>query len=299
MRIGVDFGGTNIKAAIVNHAAVIRHVSVPTNAGAGPQAVLQALAGALAQLSAGNLPVGVAIPGEVNDAGVCFKLPNVPGFEHFPLRAELQSRLGCPVAIENDATAAALAERLFGWGEHYRSFLLVTLGTGIGGGLVLDGNLRRGHGGFAGEIGHVLVDSSPTAWPCGCGRSGCMEAYAGTRGLLRHYASLAGNQSGRGKDSGDLRAIFEAQDPHSQAMMSFLGQALGSGLASLNNALDLDALVFTGGVAGVFDRLEPHIRLALRQRSYSQPQAEVAMLASKLGEHAGVIGAAWLPQPGK
>lgn len=292
MRIGVDFGGTNIKAAIVDNAAVSRHVSVPTNAQAGPKAVLTALADAVARLAARAEHVGVAIPGEVDDAGVCFKLPNVPGFDQFPLRDELQARLGCPVAIENDATAAALAERLFGWGNQYRSFLLVTLGTGIGGGLVLDGNLRRGRGGFAGEIGHVLVDSSPAAWPCGCGRIGCMEAYAGTRGLQRHYAALGGK-------AGDVRAMLDPADPHAHALLAFLGQALGSGLASLNNALDLDALVFTGGVAGVFDRLLPHIRSTLRQRSYSEPLGNVPMVASKLGEHAGVIGAAWLPRPAR
>jgi len=287
MRIGVDFGGTNIKAALVDQANVHAHVSVPTNSGAGPEAVLDALAGAVKQLGASAATVGVAIPGEVDETGHCYRLPNVPGFDNYPMRAGLQSRLGCKVNIENDATAAALAERLFGWGTQFRSFLLVTLGTGIGGGLVLDGNIRRGRGGFAGEIGHVLVDSSAQAWSCGCGLKGCMEAYAGAKGLLRQDAEHGGHAT-------EVRQIVDAGGDRAQRLFEFLGQALGTGLARLNNALDLDALVFTGGVAGSFAAIEPHLRAHFAAHSYSLPMADIAMEVSRLGEHAGVIGAAWL-----
>lgn len=290
MRIGVDFGASNIKAAIVDKAEVLKHESVATNADDGPASVLDALASLVARLGVKADTVGVAIPGEVDYAGVCYRLPNVPGFEKYPLRTELVRRLGCPVAIENDATAAALAELRFGWGMQYRSFLLITLGTGIGGGLVLNGGLRRGRGGFAGEIGHVLVDSAPDAWPCGCGRSGCMESYAGAKGLLRKYRELGG-------EAADVHAIVKAGGFAATQVLDLLGWALGAGLASLNNALDLDALVFTGGVANSFPKFETMLREAFRVRSFSSPQAEIPMVLSRLGEHAGVIGAAWLPEP--
>jgi glucokinase len=249
--------------------------------------VLDALAGAVNQLGTSAATVGVAIPGEVDEAGHCYRLPNVPGFDNYPMRAGLQSRLGCNVNIENDATAAALAERLFGWGTQFRSFLLVTLGTGIGGGLVLDGNIRRGRGGFAGEIGHVLVESSAQAWSCGCGLKGCMEAYAGAKGLLRQDAEHGGHAT-------EVRQIVDAGGDRAQRLFEFLGQALGTGLARLNNALDLDALVFTGGVAGSFAAIEPHLRAHFAAHTYSLPMADIAMEVSRLGEHAGVIGAAWL-----
>lgn len=287
MRIGVDFGGTFIKAALVEEANVRAHASVPTDAEAGPEAVLDNLAQAVRKLGTKAETVGVAIPGEVDDRGICYRLPNVPGFADYPMRAQLEKRLGCAVSIENDATAAALAERLFGWGTQFRSFLLVTLGTGIGGGLVLDGNVRRGRGGFAGEIGHVLVDSSPGAWECGCGLKGCMEAYAGAKGLLRHDSEKGGNAT-------EIREIVDAGGARAERLFEFLGRALGTGLARLNNALDLDALVFTGGVSGSFAAIEPRLRAHFVAHSYAQPMGSIPMEVSKLGEHAGVIGAAWL-----
>lgn len=191
------------------------------------------------------------------------------------------------MSIENDATAAALAEQRYGWGTEYSSFLLVTLGTGVGGGLVLDGRLRRGRGGFAGEIGHVLVDSTGDAWPCGCGLKGCLEAYAGTRGLLRQDREQGGAAT-------EVREIVEAGGGRAMRLFEFLGRALGAGLARLNNALDLDALVFAGGVSGSFAQFEPALRECFRANSYAGPMSDIPMVISRLGEQAGVIGAAWL-----
>jgi len=282
MPIGIDWGGTCIKAAIVDGANVrgFARVDTPT----GTTAILDAIAGLVRVLGATD-SIGLAIPGEVRDDGRCWRLPNVPGFEDVNIAAELTQRTGLPVGVENDATAAALAERLYGWGNSYRSFLLVTLGTGIGGGLVLDGTLRRGRSGFAGEIGHVLVNSTPDAWLCGCGKRGCMEAYAGTAGLLRAHGGKASS----------IKQIADAGGDAAEALWRHMGQALGSGLGSINNTLDLDAIVFSGGVANSLERIEPHIRRALAERVFAPPLAEIPLVVSKLGEHAGVIGAAHLP----
>ncbi|MCB9932181.1 MAG: ROK family protein [Planctomycetes bacterium] len=286
MPIGIDWGGTSIKAAIVDGAAVRGFARVET--GGEPAAILDAIAGLVRVLDPRAESIGVAIPGEVRPDGRCWRLPNVPGFEDVNIAAELHARLGLPIGVENDATAAALAERLYGWGNQYGSFLLVTLGTGIGGGLVLDGHVRRGTNGFAGEIGHVLVECGEQAWTCGCGKRGCMEAYAGTAGLLRRYAES-------GKQAGSIKEIADADDAGTQAVWQQLGWALGTGLGVINNVLDLDAIVFTGGVANSLSRFETLIRNAMHARAFAPPLAQLPLLTSRLGEHAGVIGAAHLP----
>lgn len=292
MAIGIDWGGTNIKGAVVDGANVRASASVDTRHDAAPDAVLDDIAALVKQLDARPESVGVAIPGEVRDDGRCWRLPNIPGFENVNIAGELEKRLACPVGVENDATAAALAERLYGWGNIYRSFLLVTLGTGVGGGVVLDGHVRRGTFGFAGEIGHVIVSTAPDGWPCGCGRTGCMEAYAGKAGLLRRYGEF-------GLQAENVKEIAATEGEAADAVFKLLGESLGTGLAQINNVLDLDAIVFTGGVSGSFERIEPHIRKALKARAFVPPLAELPLLVSKLSTHAGVIGAAHLPAGGK
>ncbi|MEE9312407.1 MAG: ROK family protein [Planctomycetota bacterium] len=285
MQIGVDWGGTSIKLAIIDGRNVSSFISRPTTG--TPEQILDTIASAVKELAVKPDRVGLAIPGEVKASGECWRLPNVPGFEGVNIGAELTKRLGCPVAVENDANAAALAERLFGWGIQYRCMLLVTLGTGVGGGFVLDGNIRRGRGGFAGEIGHFVIDYSENARDCGCGNRGCLEAYAGSDGLLALEHSLGGSAD-------SIKQAFVG--PHVDAVLKQLGSSLGKALASINNTLDLDAIVFTGGVAGSLDRFIDYIKHEMNCRSFSDSQSEVFMLSSQLGEHAGVIGAANLPQ---
>jgi glucokinase len=291
MKIGIDWGGTGIKGAIVEGANVRNHATAETRVDAGPAAILDDIAALVKRVAPAPQGVGVAIPGEVRADGRCWRLPNVPGFEDVNIAAELHKRIGCEVTVENDAIAAALAERLYGWGNKYRSFLLVTLGTGIGGGVVLDGNVRRGAGGFAGEIGHVLVNSDPQAWPCGCGRTGCMEAYAGSAALLRKFKEAGGSAS-------NVRQIAESPGPAADAVWQMMGQALGTGLATINSTLDLDAIVFAGGVSNSFQLVEPHIRQAMKSRAFAPPLANLPLLVTQLGDHAGVIGAAHLPFAG-
>jgi glucokinase len=282
MAIGVDWGGTTIKAAVVDGA----NAGVILERDTKPHSALADIAAMILELGGGA--AGIAIPGEVRQDGRCWRLPNVPGFDNVNIAAEISRATGAAVAVENDATAAALAERLFGWGNTYRSFLLVTLGTGVGGGVVLDGHVRRGAGGFAGEIGHVIVDTSPDAWPCGCGRLGCMEAYAGKAGLLRRFGQMGGAAT-------EVRQIAELGYDAANEVWKQLGWALGTGLAQINNVLDLDALVFTGGVSGSFALFEKHLREAMRARVFAPPLAELPLLVSRLDGHAGLIGAAHLP----
>ncbi|MBW2272273.1 MAG: ROK family protein [Deltaproteobacteria bacterium] len=292
----MDFGGTRIKVAVVEGAVIERSADLETQSGAGPGEILDAIADQVRALAPGPEAVGLAIPGEVDSSGKIWRLPNVPGFAGVAMARELRERLGCPIVVENDGTAAALAEALFGHGREHPSFMMLTLGTGIGGGLVLDGNPHRGAHGFAAEVGHVSIERGaiePGAdpWQCGCGRYGCMEAYAGTAGLLRRFAELGGQaneireiaeSARRGEDAG--RLVFEG-----------MGEALGLGITTMQNLLDLDAFVFTGGVSRSFDLIEPALRRTLRDHGFAQILSEVPLLLSGLEDRAGVIGAAHLP----
>lgn len=289
--IGVDFGGTSIKAGIVEEGRVVRSTETPTPRGAPADTVLDAIASAVLELDSNPESVGVAIPGEVDPAGRCWGLPNVPGFKGIALGKGLSDRLRCPVAVENDATTAALGEYLYGHGARYPSFLMITLGTGIGGGLVIGGQLYPGGNGFAGEIGHVNIEADPDAPLCGCGKTGCLETYAGTAALLRKF------QQEGGSIVEDVLPIAESARRGEEAgLMTFemMGRALGRGLANIQNVLDLNALVFTGGISRSFDLIEPEVRNGLRKFCFAEPPAEVPLVVSEMGAAAGVVGAAHL-----
>src|SRR5690606_31271007 len=290
--IGVDFGGTAIKAGIVQHGKIIKSTECPTPKSGNPDDVLDAIARLVLELDSNPKAVGVAIPGEVDPTGRCWGLPNVPGFKGVQLGKGLSDRLRCPVAVENDATTAALGEYLYGHGTRYPSFLMITLGTGIGGGLVIGGQLYPGSNGFAGEIGHINIDPSPEAPQCGCGKAGCMETYAGTAALLRKYAELGG-QATEIREIADAARRGEAAGAQTFEMM---GEALGRGLATIQNVLDLNALIFSGGISSSFDLIEPSLRTALRRHSFAEPPAEVPLVVSELGPTAGVVGAAHLTE---
>jgi glucokinase len=290
MLIGVDFGGTQVKAGIVENGDVVRSTATPTRAGSSATEVLDTIASTVLALSSKPDAVGVAIPGEVNSEGRCWRLPNVPGFEGVHIAEELARRLHCPIAVENDATSAALGERLHGHGREHPSFLMLTLGTGIGGGLVLGHQLYPGANGFAAEVGHMKVDSSPDAPPCACGQRGCVETFAGTRALLREYT----RQGGHATEVLPIAVSARRGEPAGVRTFEMMGTALGRLLANIQNLLDLNAVVFSGGISASFDLLEPFVRGTLRAQAFSPPLAEVPLLVSELGERAGVIGAAHL-----
>jgi len=289
--IGIDFGGTQIKIAKVEDAKILESCSIATDPGCSPSALLQRIADRVRDLEAQPKSVGFAIPGEVDKAGRCWRLPNVAGFEGVQIENELSALLDCPVSVENDGTAAALAELLFGHGRTHASFLIFTLGTGIGGGIVLDGVPRRGTHGFAGEIGHISLHGFES-WPCVCGEKGCLEAYAGTAGLMRKFRELGGEAS----EVLDIAASARSGEPAGLGVFEMMGEVLGMGIRSIQNLLDLDAVVFTGGVSKSFDLIEPSCRRTLDTRSYAEPLSRIPLLVSELGDRAGTVGAAHLPE---
>jgi glucokinase len=290
-RIGIDLGGTRIKVAEVRGNRVIKSESVDTPATEGPEKVMDTIAEAVARLGPAPPELGMAIPGEVDANGKVWRLPNIPGFEEFEVARELSRRTGARVSVENDATMAAYGEALYGHGRTFASFLLVTLGTGVGGGLVIGKRLVRGAHGFAAEVGHMTVDPSAGAPRCACGRTGCVESYAGTRGLMEEFAR-AGGKAEEVRDIADSAHRGEEAGLRAFARLTW---ALGIALNSIQNLLDLDAIVFGGGVSKSFDLIETPLRAALRARRFAAPLSELPLVRSDFGDLAGVVGAAHLP----
>jgi predicted NBD/HSP70 family sugar kinase len=290
MLIGVDFAGPTLSSGVVERGAVVRTRSAEVAANSRPADILDLVAREVRKLTSTPEAVGLAIPGQVNEQGRCWRLPNLPAFEGLAIAEELSVRLDCPVAVENRATAAALAERMYGHGRAHPSFILVTLGAGVGGGVVIGHQLNPGTHGFGGEIGHICVDPSLSAPLCSCGKRGCLEAFIGARAVLARFADLGGqalllSQVVTSARRGDLAGVRTLES---------VGECLGWGLAFVQNLLDLNGIVLTGPLAAAFDLVEAGVRAELRKRAFSPLLAEVPILLSDLGDAAGILGAAYL-----
>ena len=313
MRGGIDLGGTKIQAVIVDGDHEVRgETRVPTPTSGGPADVAAAMVSALQQASEAAAVataeldgVGVGSPGDVDaEQGTVTSARNLPGWEgSFPLAEELSKALGTRVALGNDVQVATDAEALLGAGRPYRSLLGVFWGTGVGGGIVLDGRPWIGRG-AAGEIGHVVVKRDGAR--CTCGRRGCMEAYAG-RGSMEIRArerqkkgdktDLFDIMSERGRDrltSGIWARALDRDDKLAVELMDDAIAALGAGVASVQNVLDVDAIVIGGGLGirlgepyakRILDAMLPHLFVD------SDPPA---VLVAALGDLGGAIGASLL-----
>lgn len=308
---GLDLGGTKIQAVVTGRAARVLGAgrrNTPTRG--GPEAVVAELAGTVGDaLAQGGIDparlrgVGVGAPGSIDPAaGVVFEAVNIEGWDApFPLGPALAAELGVPVAIANDVSVAVEAERRYGVGREYRSFLGVFWGTGVGGGLVVDGRLLHGRG-SAGEIGHVCA--KPGGRRCNCGLRGCVEAYAG-RGALEERARREARRRKtvlfdlmrkRGRDrltSGVWLRALDAGDEVARDLLDEAIAALGVGIGSAVTLLDVEAVVIGGGLG---ERLGPRwlkrIEKAARAHTFFR-EPPVYRLA-ELGDMGGAIGASLL-----
>lgn len=311
LSVGVDLGGTKCLGVVVDgDDRVVDELRVPTPRGRGE--ILDVLGDVAAELVgrvrpdvAGDVAgVGVGAPGLVDAAGMLRYAPNLPGVSEMPLAGPLSERLGMTVVVENDASCAGWGEFAAGAGRGRSDMILVTLGTGIGGGIVLGGRLFRGHHGFAGEIGHMVVN--PNGPPCPCGQRGCWERFASGSGLgsLAREAAVAGRAAGlvdlAGGDPDAVRgehvtAAAAAGDPEATAVMDDFGWWVALGLANLANALDPELFVLGGGLVEAGDVLLHPVRRAFdRLVEGASHRPPVSIVAAELGEHAGAIGAALL-----
>lgn len=291
-QVGIDLGGTSIKAGAVSEdGTILEERSYDPGFARGPAAVLDTLAAIFRELG-GTTRLGIGVPGLLDRArGHLIASPNLPGFVDLAVKQELAGRIGVApecVHVENDANAAAVGELWLGAGRGERDALLVTLGTGIGGGLILNGQLYAGAG-MAGEVGHIVVDSEGP--PCGCGKRGCVETLASATAAKRRAtaASLPPDAAG---DLVKLTERARAGSLAEAALMREIGRDLGRGLGPVVCLLDLRVFLFGGGFSAALDVLEQGVREGIEERSYGGRAPKIKLLGATLGPSAGWIGAA-------
>ncbi len=286
--LAIDVGGTKLASAVVTaDGAVTAERRTPTPATSDPDQLFAALAdlarASVAEAGAHVDGIGVGCGGPMRwPDGVVSPL-HIPAWRDFPLRARLADTFGLPCAIDNDAKAFALGEHWLGAGRGARALLGIVVSTGVGAGIVIDGDLVHGATGQAGHIGHVLAD--PDGPPCACGASGCVEAIASGSAIERRG----------GAPPAQIADKARAGDADASAIYVDAGRALARGIASAAALLDLDLVVIGGGVAvGGWDLLEPPLRAELALRARLSFTREARVMRSALGERAGLLGAAKL-----
>jgi glucokinase len=308
--MGIDLGGTFVKTAIVSQdKEIIAKASRPTNAENGPDAVIQTMADSARDLmqSAGVDPaqvcaVGMGCPGPLNwQTGIVYETPNMPGWIDIPLAAKMQAQLGIPAYLENDANAACYGEYWLGAGQGAQTMAVLTLGTGVGGGIVVFGKLLRGLDGTAAELGHLIVHRDGRT--CGCDAKGCLEAYASVTGMVR--TAVEGLEEGKESSLTTLcegnhesitgKMIYQAAesgDKFAKWVFEETGTWLGLGCASLINALNPEKIVLCGGMIAAGDTLFEPIRRVAKANAFAVPTARCEIIPAALDNDAGVLGAA-------
>jgi glucokinase len=286
--IGVDLGGTNLRIAAVSASGeMLEKVTLGTKLALGRDHVIDEMCSAIQRLSTKYkatgefLGAGIGVPGLIDlQTGMMRKAVNLPGWENYPARTEIERRLGLPingarVVLENDARVATLGEQWLGAARGVPNMAMLTLGTGIGGGIVLGGKIWHGMNGMAGEFGHVTVE--PEGYPCACGNRGCSERYASASALLRMAReAVASGQAPSLAGAASADAEFGAKSIYSLALQGDesarrifrnFGRYLGVLLADLVNVLNLEMYVIGGGAASAWDAFAPTMFEELRQRS--------------------------------
>jgi glucokinase len=329
--IGVDMGGTNLRiAAITTEGQLLEKITLSVKLPMGRDYVIGEMCDAIQHLTERHrdggrfLGVGIGVPGIIDvETGMMRKSANLPGWSDYPVRDIIERRLGARVFLDNDANMAALGEKWLGAGRDIANMAMLTLGTGIGGAIVLDGKLFYGMSGMAGEFGHVTVE--PNGVPCGCGNHGCAERYASATAIVRmaREAIETGKAPELAKASGadpefSAKSIYNLAmqgNPDAQKIFVRFGQALGILLADLVNILDLDMFVVGGGVVSAWDAFAPTMFAEMRERSLvfaandpdSPPDTangsetslykrrKTLVTRALLGSDAGLFGAARVP----
>jgi glucokinase len=300
-RVGIDVGGTKcLGIALAADGSVLDQRRVPTPN--DPEQLIDTLAEITAALGAHEV-VGIAVPGLVNRDGVLLAAPNLTNVTMLPLRELLEQRSGVRVVVDNDNTAACMAEWVLGAGRGCDDVVLVGLGTGIGGGFVSGGKLQRGHHGFAGEFGHMVVQ--PDGLLCPCGQRGCWERYASGSGLahLAREAAAAGQLATVLAAAGSLdevrgehvTAAARAADPEALAVLDTYARWVAVGLVNLTNLFDPGRIVLSGGLSAEADLYLPPIAQAFENTLFAarlRPRPTLGF--AELGPLAGGIGAALL-----
>ena len=324
--IGVDLGGTNLRIAAVEESGTqLEGVNALTEISRGREKVVHEITEAARFLTNKYSPshkflgLGIGIPGIIDlQSGTVHSASNLPDWSGYPVRDDLELRLGTAVILENDANCAAVGEKWLGAGQHVEDLCMITLGTGVGGGFVVNGRPWHGVLGMAGELGHMTVIAEGRA--CPCGNHGCLEQYASATAIRR--AAIEAADSGespclvaaRKQDPAltarTVHTCAQAGDPAARRIFAAAGTALGIALANLINAFNLPMYVIGGGVSRAWDQFSPAMFQELTERSIvfrageqqKQSHRATEVKPAQLQDRAGLIGAARLPmimQPGR
>jgi len=287
---GVDIGGTKIMIVLAGTGGRVKKVVEMKTVMKPPAEILSEVGAALAGLGrCGSIGVGIA--GDVDSKnGILRFSPNLPKWKNVRIKAIMQKMSGVPVTVDNDANCAAYGSYVIDGKRKYPNFVTVTLGTGVGGGLILCGRLYRGGTGTAGEIGHITVN--PDGPRCGCGNRGCLEAYIGTAGII-DIAARHGFKTGAVTPA-TVAAAARAGDPVAIKVYGEVAHYLAAGLGSIINVLNPDMISISGGVANNFELIEPGLRKELPNRTFSTPLRHVKIVRTRELKHLGAVGAALL-----
>lgn len=318
--VGVDLGGTNIVTILMNEKGkiiardkrategfkgkdyVINRMAEGINAVINP--TTKALAGRHESLVIRKKIVGIGIgtPGLVNlEKGIVYEAPNIPGWDNVPLTSIYKKRFGFPVFIENDANSAALGEWWIGAGKGSKYMLCLTLGTGIGGGIIIDGKVYHGANGYAGELGHISLSFGGPK--CGCGNVGCLEAYAPAIGIIRRtkealkknkksliYKLIGGNLSK--VTPAIVTQAARKGDKLAKKIWDDTGFYLGSAIANYANIFNPEVVVLTGGLTGAGNLLFKPMWKTVRKRAFDNAVKHLKIVTGKIPDDAGAVGAA-------
>ncbi len=305
--IVADLGGTHFRVGLGDPRSgeIFSVERYPTGAELGPDQILRRIAdrfGALARPAGTAVTVAaLGVPGPVRAAdGVVVRAPNLPGWDNVPVKRRLEELTGLEVLVGNDANLAALGEFHYGAGRGVRNLVYLTVSTGIGGGVIVDGRLLLGAHGFAAELGHIPLE--PGGPPCGCGGRGCLEALASGTAIQRMAVEVARrrpdsalSRAARGQpDRLDARLVEELArrgDPEARRIFEQVGRYLGLGLVAAVHAFDPERVVIGGGVANAFDLFEPAMRAELGWRLMPAYRDGVEVVRAMLGDRSGLYGA--------
>jgi glucokinase len=307
--IGVDLGGTSVKLGIVSRQGrIIKKTSVESKAADGPESVIAQIKYGITILLSKNKfklhGIGIGSPGTVSiKKGIVENPPNFFGWKKINLGQVIKKEFNTKVHVDNDANAAAIGEMIFGAGKNIDSFVMITLGTGVGGGIVFNRKLFRGEHGGAGEVGHVTIDYKGDK--CNCGSLGCIEAYAGNSYLKRrvksqliHYPdSVIWDLINKNLDNLSPKIIDVAAsrgDDFAKSVIHDLGHFLGAAFSSVSNLLDISTFIIGGGVAGFGDPLFKSIKDTMTQRVLTPLRPKIKIIPAKLKNDAGIKGASSL-----
>ncbi|MFB8788396.1 MAG: ROK family protein [Potamolinea sp.] len=284
--IGIDLGGTAIKLGRFREdGTCLQYLSVATPQPATPTAVVEAIASAISQLAPDQqiLAIGVGTPGPTDAAGKIARVAiNLSGWQDVPLAELLEAKTGYPTVLANDANCAGLGEAWLGAGRRFRNLILLTLGTGVGGAIILDGNLFTGHQGAAAELG--LITLKPDGPMCNSGNQGSLEQYLSIGAIKRRT----------GKEPVELALMAKEGDKFALEFWESYGRDLGIGLASLIYVLTPEAIVIGGGISASAEFFFPTAIAEIERRVIPSSRANLQLLVAELGNQAGMLGAAKL-----